>query len=39
VEAAADYVDTMGRPALITDIDHLETAMAGRAGTWLEPDS
>jgi carbamate kinase len=37
VEAAADYVDTVGRPTLITDIDHLETAMTGRAGTWIEP--
>ncbi|MGH9167698.1 MAG: carbamate kinase [Acidimicrobiia bacterium] len=37
VEAAADYVEEVGQPALITDIDHLETAMAGRAGTLIEP--
>lgn len=37
VEAAADYVEHTGRPALITDTAHLPRALEGQAGTWLVP--
>ncbi len=33
VAAAADFVAATGNPALITDVDHLLEAVAGRAGT------
>ena len=36
VEAACDYVERTGRRALISDAAHLEAALAGRAGTWIE---
>jgi carbamate kinase len=36
VEAACDYVERSGRPALITDAAHLESALRGEDGTWIE---
>jgi carbamate kinase len=35
VEAAADYVASCGRPALITDIANLAAALQGNEGTWI----
>ena len=37
VEAACDYVEQSGRAALITDTEHLERALRGEDGTWIEP--
>ncbi len=37
VEAACDYVERSGRAALITDAAHLEPALEGSEGTWIEP--
>ena len=36
VEAAADYVEKTGRSVLITNLQHLEEALVGKAGTWIE---
>lgn len=36
VEAACDFVEGGGRRALITDVDCLGAARAGRTGTWIE---
>lgn len=37
IEAAADFVEATGRQALITDIEHLPEAVAGRQGTRIRP--
>jgi carbamate kinase len=37
VEAAVSYVRKTGQRALITDLDHLPSALEGRAGTWIHP--
>ena len=37
VEAAADYAEAMGQPALITSVERLTDALAGSAGTWVVP--
>ncbi len=37
VEAACDYVERTARAALITDTQHLEAALRGEEGTWIEP--
>lgn len=37
VEAAIEYAATVGRPALITDVTHLEAALDGTEGTRIEP--
>lgn len=39
VEAAIDFVTATGRPVIITDIEHVHDAVAGRAGTRLVPDA
>jgi carbamate kinase len=36
VEAAAAYAEVTGHAALITDVERLEEALAGRAGTWID---
>ncbi|MDD1736757.1 MAG: carbamate kinase [Methanothrix sp.] len=36
VEAAAAYAEVTGHSALITDMERLEEALAGRAGTWID---
>ena len=36
VEAMLDFVERGGRRAIVTDDDHLEDALEGRAGTTLE---
>lgn len=38
IEAAMDFVSTSGRPAVVTDIDHLSAAVAGEAGTVIQPE-
>jgi carbamate kinase len=38
IEAAVEYVEATGRRALITDIEHLEAALRGEAGTVVRPD-
>lgn len=38
IEAAIEFVAATGRPVVITDIDHVHDAVAGRAGTRLVPD-
>ena len=38
IEAAVEYVEATGRRALITDIEHLEAALRGEAGTVVLPD-
>jgi len=35
VEAALHYALTTGCRALITDLEHLDDALAGREGTWI----
>jgi carbamate kinase len=35
IESAALYARTTGRPALITSVDALADALAGRDGTWI----
>ncbi|MDX1690010.1 MAG: carbamate kinase [Acidimicrobiia bacterium] len=35
IEAAVDYVTTMRRPALITNVEALPAALAGTDGTWI----
>lgn len=37
VEAAADYAEAMGQPALITSVERLADALDGTAGTWVVP--
>lgn len=37
VESAARYARRTGRPALITDPEHLDAALAGEEGTRIEP--
>lgn len=38
IESAMDFVEATGRPAYITDIDHLRQALTGEAGTLVVPD-
>jgi carbamate kinase len=38
IESAVEFVAASGNPVLITDIDHLAEALAGRAGTAIVPD-
>jgi len=38
IEAACRFVEHTGRRALITDTNTLIDAMAGKTGTWVEPD-
>ncbi len=38
MEAACRFVEHTGSKALITDADTLIDAMAGKTGTWVEPD-
>ncbi|HOT07537.1 MAG: Carbamate kinase [Methanosaeta sp. PtaB.Bin039] len=35
VEAAMQYVEQTGQPALITDLNHLAASMDGKGGTWV----
>jgi len=37
VEASAIYAESTGHSALITNVERLEDALLGRAGTWIEP--
>ena len=37
IEAATDYVEATGRPALITDVGHLRGALEGADGTRIVP--
>jgi carbamate kinase len=37
VEAAVSYVQKTGHQALITDLEHLASALQRRAGTWIHP--
>ncbi len=37
VEAAADYAERSGKPALITDMASLKSALDGTGGTWIDP--
>jgi len=37
IESAAHYTRTTGRPSLITSVDALTDALAGRDGTWITP--
>jgi carbamate kinase len=37
IDAALDFVTATGRKVLITDVDHLRPAMAGKAGTAIVP--
>jgi carbamate kinase len=37
IEAAIDFVAATGRPALITNIEHLEAALEGESGTRIVP--
>jgi len=39
VESSARYAEATGHMALITDVDHLEEALRGEAGTWITPCS
>lgn len=39
VEAALNYVQATGQRALITDLEHLEEALSGEAGTWVESEA
>jgi carbamate kinase len=38
VEAAVQFVEGRGRPALITNMESLEAALEGKAGTWVMPE-
>ncbi len=37
IEAAAAYARELGKPGLITSVDGLAAALAGREGTWITP--
>lgn len=37
IESACLFVEQTGGRALITDLAHLDAALQGRAGTWIEP--
>lgn len=37
VEASAIFAESTGRSALITDVERLEHAQKGEAGTWIDP--
>lgn len=36
--AAIDFVEATGKPVVVTDIDHVQAAVAGEAGTRVVPD-
>jgi carbamate kinase len=38
IEAVLAFVQKTGKPALITDPEHMEQALAGTTGTWVRPD-
>lgn len=38
IEAVLAFVQKSGKPALITDPDHISKALAGETGTWVVPD-
>lgn len=38
IEAVLAFVQQSGKPALITDPDHMMSALAGETGTWVLPD-
>lgn len=38
IEAVLAFVQKTGKPALITDPDHITSALAGETGTWVLPD-
>ena len=38
IEAVLAFVQRTGKPALITDPDHISKALAGETGTWVVPD-
>lgn len=38
IEAVLQFVQRTGKPALITDPDHITQALAGTTGTWVLPD-
>jgi len=37
IEAVLAFVQKSGKPALITDPDHITQALAGKTGTWIVP--
>ena len=38
IEAVLAFVQKSGKPALITDPDHITLALAGKTGTWVVPE-
>jgi carbamate kinase len=38
IEAVLAFVQKTGKPALITDPEHMAQALAGTTGTWVRPD-
>jgi len=38
IEAVLQFVQRTGKPALITDPDHISQALTGATGTWVLPD-
>ncbi len=38
IEATCAFTEATGRASLITDVEHVDEALAGRAGTWIVAD-